>query len=111
MRNLQRVQDARLIAIDRRFDNLQQFQQQYPSNDPVTEIPGLSDKTLDELVAFEKKIKINENFFEFVSIIPIVLFVKLISNLFFKIFLLKVRFIRTIGGTSTAKRLVTDWGK
>ncbi|KAK4006202.1 hypothetical protein OUZ56_011357 [Daphnia magna] len=67
VRNLQRVQDARLIAIDRRFDNLQQFQQQYPSNDPVTEIPGLPVKTLDELVAFEKKIKINENFFEFVS--------------------------------------------
>jgi small-conductance mechanosensitive channel len=65
----QRVLEARLIAIDRRLDNMQQFQQQPQPNDPVTEIPGLPIKTLDELVAFEEHIKINEKYFEFVSII------------------------------------------
>ena len=66
----QRVQDARLIAIDRRLDNFHQSQQQLPSsNDPVTEISGLPVKTLDDLLAFEERLKINETYFELVSII------------------------------------------
>lgn len=62
----QRVQDARLIALDRRFDNLQQFQQQSSNNDQITDIPGLPVKNLDELLEFEEKIKTSENFFELV---------------------------------------------
>jgi hypothetical protein len=108
----QRVQDARLIAIDRRFDNLQQFQQQSSNNDPITDIPGLPVKNLDELLAFEEKMKTSEHFFELViTINSYCLFFKIDFTLNFLIVFLKVRFIRTIGGTSTANVVIRSWDK
>jgi hypothetical protein len=62
----QRVQDARLVAIDRRFDNLQLQPQQQLSNEAATEIQGLPLQTLEQLVLFEERIQNSDSFFELV---------------------------------------------
>ncbi len=62
----QRVQDARLVAIDRRFENLQLQPQQQLSNEAVTEIRGLPLQTREQLVLFEERIQNSNSFFELV---------------------------------------------
>lgn len=62
----QRVQDARLVAIDRRFGNLQLQPQQQLSNEAVTEIQGLPLQTLEQLVLFEERMQNSDSFFELV---------------------------------------------